>query len=91
RSRWYAGQVWQLPLAYIGATGISLAKLAGKSSTNKQLALALIAFGIVGGLVLWHLVGTFNGVKRAVENLISVERELRLNQTGQWKPEGVAR
>lgn len=85
RSRWYAGQVWQLPIAYVGATGIALAQLAGESST-KRLGLALIACGIVGGLVLWHSVGIFNGVKRAVQNLIRVERELGLVETAQWRP-----
>ncbi len=84
RSRWYAAQIWQLPFAYLGGTGIFLAQLVGKN--HKVVALATIASGVVGLFTFWHLRGILNGVRRAVDNLKKVEEQLGLRTTAEWTP-----
>ena len=83
RSRWYSSQLWQIPFAYIGITGVSLASLA--VTCSKILALALIIAGVLGICVLVHFSGIKDGEKRAVEHLINIEQQLK-SQTAEYKP-----
>ncbi len=84
RARWYSSQLWHVPFAYLGVTGVVLGNLGEKSSY--QLSLGLLCAGIFGILVSIHLFGIMDGEKRAVNNLQKVERELRLESTVKYKP-----
>lgn len=84
RSRWYSSQLWQIPFAYLGVTGIVLGRLAGESRC--QLSLGLLCSGIFGILVSVHIFGLMNGEKRAVTGLEEVESKLGLEPTAKYKP-----
>ena len=78
RSRWYSSQLWQVPFAYLGITGVVIAGLVDK---NSILVLGLIATGLFGICVLVHMYGMKDGERRAVQNLQKIERELKLEPT----------
>ena len=81
RSRWYSSQLWQVPFAYLGITGVVLAGLADK---NSILVLGLIAIGLFGICVSIHMYGMKDGEHRAVRNLQKIERELKLEPTVEY-------
>jgi len=83
RSRWYSSQIWQIPFAYLGITGV-LATLTLKDkplpdSMDFFIPYFFILFGIIGLLVFVHMIGLMNGEKRAVENLQALENHIFQN------------
>jgi hypothetical protein len=81
RSRAYSAQLWQLPLAYLGAAGLVLS---GLESSARPLG--FVFSGVVGLLVFWHLLGMEDGRSRAVRHLQRLEDELNLARTAEDKP-----
>lgn len=85
RSRWYSSQLWQVPFAYLGITGVTTAGLA-YSDHKILLPFAFIVAGLFGICVFLHTVGMRDGERRAVENLKNVEKQLNLQLTAEYKP-----
>ena len=84
RGRWYSSQLWQVPFAYLGITAVAVAQAAEKSP--RFLPLALFGCAVFGVCVLVHFRGMMDGEKRAVEDLIKVERDdLHLRPTTEYK------
>ena len=81
RSRFYSGQIWQLPLVYLAAVGLVLAQL-----KDRVLVIGFLAGGALGVLLLIHLFGIDDGRRRATRHLQRVEGELGLTQTAEEKP-----
>lgn len=77
RSHWYSAQLWQLPFAYLGITGVALASL--DSATPKKYAITCFAAGVLGLLVFIHMVAVRRLEKRAIAKLSEVEKELGLS------------
>ena len=76
RSHWYSAQLWQLPFAYLGITGVALASL--DSATPRKYAITCFAAGVLGLLVFIHMVAVRRLEKRAIGKLSDVEKELGL-------------
>lgn len=83
RSRWYSSQLWHVPFAYLGLTGIIVANLA--SSCPSQQSLGLIVSALFGVLVSFHICAMKDGERRAVENLKEMEQKLDLPPTVEYK------
>jgi len=79
RSRWYSTQLWQLPFAYIGATGFVLASLSSHYTRHVLMAYGLFA-GILGLIVLWHTIWVKKGEAAAISKLQAVEMKLGLSE-----------
>src|SRR5580700_7772109 len=56
RSGTYGRQFWQVPFAYIAASGVIVAQLVGKDSP-RTLGGALLVIGIIGAFAVAHLLG----------------------------------
>jgi hypothetical protein len=76
RSHWYSAQLWQLPFAYLGITGVALASL--DSAIPRKYAITCFAAGVLGLLVLIHMFAVRRLEKRAIAKLSDVEKELGL-------------
>lgn len=83
RSRWYSSQLWQLPFAYLGVTGLLFGGVAG-GGLFEWLILCLVVF-LSGPFVIEHMANIADGERRAVKNLIAVEEKLGLPNTAQYK------
>lgn len=84
RARWYATQLWQLPLAFIGLAGVGLG---GVIEKNKDyLPGVFTAIWISGFAILFHMVGLHGGIRRAVRNIRRVEDSLKLEKTAEYYP-----
>jgi len=84
RARWYSSQLWQVPFAYLGVTGVLLSQMGCKSPTNWLLMSTAIA--ILGVFVIVHMNGIADGERRAVENLQAAEGALDIPPTALYKP-----
>ena len=84
RSRWYSTQLWHVPFALFGVTGIVVAQVAARAV--HLLPAVFFSAAILGAFVLWHMAGLMDGEKRAVENLQNTERLLALPPTAKYKP-----
>ena len=84
RSRAYTAQIWQIPFAYLGIVGVVLAQVADK--TPRITVIALFAAAVFGVVAFVHLTAMMNGVRRAVEAIVKVERQLKLEETAQYRP-----
>ena len=57
RTRWYSAQLWQIPFAYLGLTGIALGALAASATVSDlRLGVAFLAATGFGLLVTVHVV-----------------------------------
>jgi len=84
RARWYSSQLWQVPFAYLGVTGVLLSQMGGASPENWLLMVAVIAiFRVFIGV---HMNGIADGEKRAVLNLQATEEALMIPPTALYKP-----
>ncbi|AUM14703.1 hypothetical protein [Ketobacter alkanivorans] len=83
RSRWYSSQLWQLPFAYLGVTGLLFGGVAG-GELFEWLILCLVVF-LSGPFVIEHMSNIADGERRAVKNLIAVEDKLGIPNTAQYK------
>jgi len=83
RSRWYSSQLWQLPFAFLGVTGLSIATFIDKKPLF--LALALFICSIFGLCICIHLRGILDGEKRAVQDLQDIENLLKLPKSTKLK------
>ena len=83
RARWYSSQLWQLPFAFLGITGVSIATFIDKESLF--LALALFACSIFGLCICIHMRGILDGEKRAVKDLQDIENLLKLPKRAKFK------
>ena len=63
RGRQYAGQIWQVPFAYVGIVGVVLAQVADKS--GQVIRVTSLCGALFGFFVLVHLSGMANGLERA--------------------------
>jgi hypothetical protein len=85
RSGTYGRQFWQVPFAYIAASGVVVAQLVDKRP--RLLAGALLAISVIGGFAVWHLLGLLGGAKRSFHATKDLERALDLpTDRTQWKP-----
>jgi len=76
RSRWYSTQLWTVPFTYLGVSAIILMGFLKEAS--EHLWIALIACGLIGVFVVWHLKGIQDGEKRAVNALMELEKQIGL-------------
>lgn len=83
RGRWYSSQLWQLPFAYFGVSGLVVGQALTRNTT--YLPVILIAVAIFGFFVIWHMIGILDGQKRSVDNIQSIEKSLHLPVTALWK------
>jgi len=84
RSRWYSSQLWYIPFAYFSLVAVTLANVINKQPS--QIGIALIACGVLGIFVIWHMCLIMNGEKRAIKHLKDVEEKLSLDSTVEEKP-----
>ncbi len=84
RSRTYGRQLWQVPFAYVAASGVVLAQLAEK---RVPLGIALGVITLVGGCVLWHLRGVYQAARRSFDAIRAIETQLSLpDDATRWTP-----
>ena len=83
RARWYAGQIWQIPLGYVAA--IALVSNAAGKGVNLMRA-AMIFLAMVGVAVVFQLMRIYEGNHRAVMNIGAVEEKLNLDRTARHVP-----
>lgn len=76
RSHWYSAQLWQLPFAYLGITGVALASL--DNASERKYAVTCFAAGVLGLLVFIHMLAVRRLERRAIGKLSDVEKELGL-------------
>ena len=79
RSRWYSSELWQIPFAYLGVTGVVIAQLAAKAETFLGVGFATSA--LFGVFVLIHVFRIRASEQLAILNLQDTERALRLPVT----------
>jgi hypothetical protein len=84
RARWYSSQLWQVPFAYLGLTGLAVSNAVGKSSSH--LPLIFWTCAVFGVCVIVHMTGMRDGEHRAVLNIQEVEDALHLKRTVKYKP-----
>ena len=84
RSRWYATQLWQLPLAYLGLAGVGIAGVLEKA--QDKLPWLLLVICLTGYAILFHAFGLHGGIRRAVRNIRAVEGQLQLTKTAGYYP-----
>ena len=79
RTRHYAARIWQLPLAYFGLIGVSLATIAAKHPS--LWCGALLTLAGIGVFVSWHLLRILRALVQARKALQSIENMLDLPTT----------
>jgi len=79
RSRWYSSELWQVPFAYLGLSGLVIGQVADKAS--RYLSLAFGASAVFGIFVIVHMHRLRGSERRAVKNLQDTERALNLEVT----------
>jgi len=83
RSRWYSSQLWQLPFTYLAVTAIAIANLEGQNRCI--IGLSFLAAFLLVVFVALLMKGILDGEKRAVKNLIEVEKKLALPATAEYR------
>lgn len=87
RSRTYGRQFWQVPFAYLAASGVVLVQLAHKSETPTPLRIALIIIAVIGGFTIWHLAHIYRAAHRCFYGLRDIEKKLNLlDDATKWTP-----
>lgn len=81
RSRWYSSELWQVPFAYLGLSGVVVAQVADKAS--KYLSLIFFASAVFGAFVIWHMSRLRSSEQRAIKHLQETEKALNLSETAQ--------
>lgn len=87
RSRWYSSELWQIPFAYLGVTGVVIAQLAEKA--NDYLGIGFAASAAFGVFVIIHTFRIRASEQRAITHLQETEAALHLPitaQTGHGRP-----
>jgi hypothetical protein len=84
RARWYAGQIWQLPLSYLGISFALIANVADKG--ENLLRALLVCLSAIGFGVVFQLMWLYEGNRRAVLNIQAMEVRLGLDITAQHHP-----
>lgn len=79
RTRHYAARTWQLPLAYFGLIGVSLASIAEKHPS--LWCGGLLTLAGIGVFVSWHLLRILRALVQARKALQSIENMLDLPTT----------
>jgi hypothetical protein len=84
RSATYGKQFWQVPIAYVAAGALATAQAADKAI----LPVLLLANGIIGGFIVWHLAELYSSAKRAFHAIESAEKRLGIPDEDQskWTP-----
>jgi hypothetical protein len=83
RGRWYSGQLWQVPFAYLTITGVAIGGTADKVAVRQSFVLCSCA--VFGICVFIHLCGMIDGQARAVRSIQAVEALLKLEQTAKLR------
>jgi len=83
RSRWYSTQLWQIPFAYLGISGVAIASLNEPSPAT--LVAGGLAAGMFGALVFWHSCLIKRSECRAIRMLQCIEAQLGLPTCQQAK------
>jgi len=87
RSRWYSSELWQVPFAYLGLSGVVIAQVADKAS--EYLSLVFLVSAVFGVFVIWHMSRLRSSEQRAIKHLQETEKALNLSETAQagkgWK------
>lgn len=78
RSRWYSSELWQIPFAYLGITGVLIAAIISQESAWNYLALAFAISALIGVAVLVHMINVRKLEQKAVLKLKNVEKQLGL-------------
>src|SRR5262245_16334468 len=78
RSRTYGRQFWQVPLAYLAGAGIAVVQVSDGKHGPLVLPLALLSVAVIGGFVVWHLVGLVCAARRGFGGIRSIEGQLSL-------------
>ena len=81
RSRWYSSELWHIPFAYLGVSGVVIIQLAEK--TPSYLAIGFAASPAFGIFALLHGFRIRASEQRAITDLQETERALRLPVTAQ--------
>lgn len=84
RSRTYASQVWQIPLAYLTLAGFVLSEIHEK--WKERLWVGFLVSGFIGIAVFFHMIGMLKSTKRAVDHIQRIEKELGLAVTALYVP-----
>lgn len=79
RSRWYSAELWQIPFAYLGLTGLIIVQIANKKP--EFLGYTLISAAVFGIFVIIHMCKIRKNEIRAVKHLQKTEAELYLSPT----------
>ncbi|MEW8385338.1 MAG: hypothetical protein AB2704_26055 [Candidatus Thiodiazotropha taylori] len=84
RGRWYSSQLWQVPFAYLGITGLLLSQI--KLAETQTFILIVVSVAFLGAFVIAHMNGIADGEKRAVKDLQNTETSLGIPQTALYRP-----
>jgi hypothetical protein len=84
RVRLYASQAWQMPFAYLAATGLTLLRA---DSSSKPVAIMLvtstfIVFGLAAVLAVWNMM---KRARELVDSIKEVERSLLLQESVKYQ------
>ena len=74
RSQFFMDKLWQIPMAYAAAAGITMSRASGPHGAIEATVAA------VGLAVLVHMAAMLHGNRRATHNLIKLERALEIEQ-----------
>jgi len=85
RSRWYSGQLWQIPFLYLTITGAFVGQVIDKAI--HLLSLAAVVGGLLGFVVAYHMGKLKDGEERAVKALIEVESSLKISHRAEHRKE----
>jgi hypothetical protein len=83
RSRWYSSELWQIPFAYLGVTGVVITQLAEK--TQAYLGIGFAASAALGVFVLIHVFRIRDSEQRAITHFQETEIALYLPVTVQTR------
>jgi hypothetical protein len=78
RSRWYSSELWQVPFAYLGLTGLIIGQVANKA--HAYLPPVLFVSGLFGVFVFIHMESIREYEQTAIAKLRKIEEDLRLGE-----------
>lgn len=76
RSRWYSAELWQVPFAYLGLTGIAIAQIVTEEKAHVYFPYVCMLSVLFGIFVLIHMCRVRDLEQKAVKKLKTVEDKL---------------
>ncbi|MEM9555781.1 MAG: class I SAM-dependent methyltransferase [Acidobacteriota bacterium] len=90
RVRMHASRLWQLPFAYVGVAVLLISSLS-EIDHRGVVGIACGLVAVLGVLVVWCMVGAYEGVARGARAIGEIERSVGLSQTAALAPDWLER